>query len=152
TRLRLNLQDKNIKPSEAPSSRDALTIQGDDSTNTIIVAARSDLLPLIEDVIKTLDIPAAGGMESIQIYPLEHANAATIENIIENLFKGPSRRQVRPEDRPNVVVDSRTNALIVAASQKTLAIVMSLITRLDQKPENPGILIEVLPLEHNDAS
>ena len=152
TRLRLHLQDENIKVSEAPVSRNALTIQGDESSNTIIVAARSDLLPLIEEVIKTLDIPAVGGMESIQIYPLEHANAATIENIIENLFEGPSRGRVRPEDRPNIVVDSRTNALIIAASQKTLAIVNSLIKRLDQKPETPGILIEVLPLEHNDAS
>ena len=152
TRLRLHLQDENIKVSEAPVTRDALTIQGDESSNTIIVAARSDLLPLIEEVIKTLDIPAAGGMESIRIYPLEHANAATIENVIENLFEGPSRRQVRPEDRPNIVVDSRTNALIIAASQKTLAIVNSLIMRLDQKPESYGILIEVLPLKHNDAS
>ena len=152
TRLRLHFQDENIKVSEAPVSRDALTIQGDESSNTIIVAARSDLLPLIEDVIKTLDIPAAGGMESIRIYPLEHANAATIENVIENLYEGPSRGRVRPEDRPNIVVDSRTNALIIAASQKTLAIVDSLIMRLDQKPETPGILIEVLPLKHNDAS
>ena len=152
TRLRLHLQNENIKVSEAPATRDALTIQGDDSTNTIIVAARSDLLPLIEEVINTLDIPAAGGMESIQIYALEHANAATIENVLENLFEGPSRGQVRPEDRPNIVVDSRTNALIIAASQKTLAIINSLIMRLDQKPESYGILIEVLPLKHNDAS
>ena len=152
TRLRLHLQDENIKVSEAPVSRDALTIQGDESSNTIIVAARSDLLPLIEEVIKTLDIPAAGGMESIQIYPLEHANAATIEDVIENLFEGPSRGRVRPEDRPNIVVDSRTNALIIAASQKTLGIVNSLIKRLDQKPETLGILIEVLPLKHNDSS
>jgi len=152
TRLRLHLQDENIKVSEAPVSRDALTIQGDESSNTIIVAARSDLLPLIEEVIKTLDIPAAGGMESIQIYPLEHANAATIGNVIENLFEGPSRGRVRPEDRPNIVVDSRTNALIIAASQKTLGIVNSLIKRLDQKPETLGILIEVLPLKHNDSS
>ena len=152
TRLRLHLQDENIKVSEAPVSRDALTIQGNESSNTIIVAARSDLLPLIEEVIKTLDIPAAGGMESIQIYPLEHANAATIENVIENLFEGPSRGRVRPEDRPNIVVDSRTNALIIAASQKTLGIVNSLIKRLDQKPETLGILIEVLPLKHNDSS
>ena len=64
-----------------------------------------------------------------------------LPTFIENLFEGPSRRQVRPEDRPNVVVDSRTNALIVAASQKTLAIVMSLITRLDQKPENWEITV-----------
>ena len=152
TRLRLHLEDNGIKISEAPATRNALTIQGDDSTNTIIVAARSDLLPLIEAVINTLDIPAAGGMESIRIYPLEHANAATIQNVIENLFQGQPRGQVRPEDRPNIVVDSRTNALIIAASQKTLAIVTSLIMRLDQKPENPGILIEVLPLDHNDAS
>ena len=152
TRLRLHLQSEGVTVSEAPAVRDTLTIQGDDRSNTIIVAARSDLLPLIEEVINTLDIPAVGGMEAIQIYPLEHASAATIQNVIEDLYRGQARGQVRPEDRPNVVVDGRTNALIIAAPQKTLAIVNSLIQRLDVKPENPGIKVEVLSLIHNDAS
>ena len=152
TRLRLHLQGEGVTVSEAPAVRDTLTIQGDDRSNTIIVAARSDLLPLIEEVINTLDIPSVGGMEAIQIYALEHASAATIQNVIEDLYRGQPRGQVRPEDRPNVVVDGRTNALIIAAPQKTLAIVNSLIQRLDVKPENPGIKVEVLSLIHNDAS
>ena len=152
TRLRLYLQGEGVTVSEAPAVRDTLTIQGDDRSNTIIVAARSDLLPLIEEVINTLDIPSVGGMEAIQIYALEHASAATIQNVIEDLYRGQPRGQVRPEDRPNVVVDGRTNALIIAAPQKTLAIVNSLIQRLDVKPENPGIKVEVLSLIHNDAS
>ena len=152
TRLRLHLQSEGVTVSEAPAVRDTLTIQGDDRSNTIIVAARSDLLPLIEEVINTLDIPSVGGMEAIQIYPLEHASAATIQNVIEDLYRGQARGQVRPEDRPNVVVDGRTNALIIAAPQKTLAIVNSLIQRLDVKPENPGIKVQVLSLIHNDAS
>ena len=152
TRLRLHLQGEGVTVSEAPAVRDTLTIQGDDRSNTIIVAARSDLLPLIEEVINTLDIPSVGGMEAIQIYPLEHASAATIQNVIEDLYRGQARGQVRPEDRPNVVVDGRTNALIIAAPQETLAIVNSLIQRLDVKPENPGIKVEVLSLIHNDAS
>ena len=90
-------------------------------------------------------------MEAIQIYALEHASAATIQNVIEDLYRGQPRGQVRPEDRPNVVVDGRTNALIIAAPQKTLAIVNSLIQRLDVKPENPGIKVECF-LIHNDAS
>ena len=152
TRLRLHLQGEGVTISEAPAVRDTLTIQGDDRSNTIIVAARSDLLPLIEEVINTLDIPSVGGMEAIQIYALEHASAATVQNVIEDLYRGQARGQVRPEDRPNVVVDGRTNALIIAAPQKTLAIVNSLIQRLDVKPENPGIHVEVLSLIHNDAS
>ncbi|MDP6891920.1 MAG: secretin N-terminal domain-containing protein [Verrucomicrobiota bacterium] len=152
TRLRLYMEEEGIIVSDAPAARDALSIQGDDRSNTLIVAARSDLLPLIEEVISTLDIPSVGGMEAIQIYPLDHANAATIQNIIENLYEGQSREQVRQEDRPNIVVDGRTNALIIAANSKTLAIVNSLIQRLDTKMDNPGIKVEVVPLVHNDSS
>ena len=152
TRLRLHMKEEGVFISEAPATRDALSIQGDDRSNTLIVAARSDLLPLIEEVIATLDIPSVGGMEAIQIYPLDHANASTIQNIIENLYEGQSREQVRQEDRPNIVVDGRTNALIIAANSKTLAIVNSLIQRLDTKMDNPGIKVEVVPLVHNDSS
>ena len=152
TRLRLYMQEEGTVVSDAPAARDAFSIQGDDRSNTLIVAARSDLLPLIEEVITTLDIPSVGGMEAIQIYPLDHANASTIQNIIENLYEGQSREQVRQEDRPNIVVDSRTNALIIAANSKTLAIVNSLIQRLDTKMDNPGIKVEVVPLVHNDSS
>ena len=63
-----------------------------------------------------------------------------------------SARASQAGDRPNVVVDGRTNALIIAAPQKTLAIVNSLIQRLDVKPENPGIKVEVLSFESIDAS
>ena len=152
TRLRLHMQEEGVVVSDAPAVRSSLTIQGDDRSNTIIIAARSDLLPLIEEVITTLDIPSVAGMDAIQIYPLDHANAATIQNIIENLYQGQSRDQVRPEDLPNIVVDGRTNALIISASQKTLAIVNSLVQRLDKKMDNPGIKVEVLPLVHNDSS
>ena len=152
TRLRLHMQEEGVITSDAPAARDALSIQGDDRSNTLIVAARSDLLPLIKEIINTLDIPSVGGMEAIQIYPLDYANASTIQNIIENLYKGQSRDQIRQEDLPNIVVDGRTNALIISASSKTLAIVNSLILKLDKKSDNPGIKVEVLPLVHNDSS
>ena len=45
TRLRLHLQGEGVTVSEAPAVRDTLTIQGDDRSNTIIVAASAASTP-----------------------------------------------------------------------------------------------------------
>jgi hypothetical protein len=48
-------------------------------SNILSSAARSDSLPLIEDVLEQLDIPAASGLETVRIYPLSHADPAVIQ-------------------------------------------------------------------------
>ena len=151
TRLQTVLGKKPSKTTEQPQARAALVIQGDDNTNILIVAARSDAMPLIEDVINTMDIPAASGMATIRIYPLLHADALTLQRLIESLYRGPNSAQIRREDRPSVTVDERTNALIVSGNDGAFAIVASLIERLDKELPMELREVHIVPLENADA-
>lgn len=149
TRLRALLPDRVEKTTLLPRTRRALTVQADPSTNTLVVAARSDTMPIIADVIQTMDIPAAAALNAVRIYPLEHANAAAIQRVITNLQQGAAT--LRAEDRAVVSVDSRTNALVVAGNDRSFSFITALVFQLD-RPGDPAVAVEVLPLRYNDAA
>ena len=140
------------KSSQTAKSRAALTLQADDISNILLVAARTDMLPLIEDVVGQLDIPAASGLETVRVYPLQHADPASIQKILSDLFTGPRSSNLRDEDKPIVSLDARTSSLIVAGNSKSFAILDSLLSKLDQKLDFDLRDIQLVPLQHADAS
>lgn len=153
TRLR-TLKDAAAAPrtSENAKARAALTIQADDLSNILIIAARSDMLPLIADVIEQLDIPSASGLDTVRIFPLVHAEPAAVQKVLADLYAGQRANAVRNEDKPVITLDERTGALIVAGNAKSFAIVEGLLKQLDQKLPFDLRDIRILPLEHADAN
>jgi len=150
SRLRVARDDGAPRTNTRARPRAALTLQADTTTNTVIVATRVDTLPLIADVIRSLDIPAAGSLGSVRFYPLEHADAATVQSQISQLYVGAGTARVRAEDRAIINTDARTNALIVAGNDKAYAFVESLIFQLD-RPAESGVATNIFTLQHNDA-
>ncbi len=137
----------------APKTRTALTIQADDLANILVVAARSDMLPLIGDVIDQLDIPAASGLETVRIYPMTHADPASIQKILNDIYTSPrAATAIRVEDRPVITVDARTSALVVAGNSKSFAVIEGLLTQLDQKLAFELRDIRIIPLDNADAT
>ena len=151
TRLRTILDGETAHTTKIPKARAALTIQADPYTNIIIVAARWDVIPLIADVIKTMDIPGAGSLNTVRIFPLIHADATRITQVIASLYTGANAKYVRDEDKPTIAVDTRTNALVVSASEKTFALLDSLLARLDTKLPLETREIRLVPLANADA-
>jgi type II secretion system protein D len=141
------------RTSDAPKSRAALVLQADDLSNILLVAARGDLLPLIADIIEQLDIPAASGLETIRFYPLNHADPAAIQKILNDIYTSPrATTSMRAEDKPVITVDARTSALIVAGNSKSFAIIEGLLQQLDQRLAFELRDIRILPLDNADAS
>lgn len=152
TRLRA-LRDGEIpKMTTVPKSRAALTIQADDTANILVVAARTDAMALIADVIAELDIPAASGLETVRVYPLTHADPAPVAKVIADLYTGPRAANLRNDDKPIVSVDERTSSLIVAGNGKSFAIIEGLLQKLDQQLPFDLRDIRILPLENADAN
>ncbi|MFA6543716.1 MAG: secretin N-terminal domain-containing protein [Limisphaerales bacterium] len=152
TRLRTLKDAAPPRMTERAKARAALTIQADTLSNILIVAARSDMLPLISDVIDQLDIPSASGLETVRIFPLAHAEPAVVQKILSDLYRAQRPGNVRDEDKPAITVDERTGALIVAGNTKSFAIIEGLLKQLDQKLPFDLRDIRILPLEHADAS
>ncbi len=151
TRLRTALADKLPKETEFAKSRPALTVQADALTNILIVAARSDVMPLIAEVVNSLDIPGAGSLSRVRIFPLTNADAAGIQEVLVALHTGPNATLIRAEDRPTVTIDTRTNSLIVSASEKTIGVIETLLKRLDVKATIEMHSVRLLTLENADA-
>ncbi len=151
TRLRTLRDSEASKTSTESKRRAALVMQVDDLSNVLIVAARSDTLPLIADVIDQLDTPAAYGLETVRIYPLNHADPVAIQKVISDLYTGPRSATLRNEDKPIVSIDDRTGSLIVAGNSKSFAIVDGLLQKLDQKLPFDLREIRIIPLENSDA-
>ena len=140
------------RTNDIAKGRAALTLQADDLSNILIVAARSDMLPLVEDVITQLDIPAASGLETVRVYPLQFADPASIQKILADLFNGQRAPNLRNEDRPVITVDARSSSLIVAGNSKSFGVLEGLLKQLDQKLPFDLREIRLLPLAHADAS
>ncbi len=152
SRLRV-LRDGGLpSANETSKVRAALTIQADDLANILIVAARTDTLPLIQDIIDQLDIPAASGLETVRIYPLEHADPSAILKILTDLYSGPRSVSLRTEDKPILSLDARTGSLVVAGNSKAFAIIEALLKTLDQKLPFDLRDLAMVPLEHADAN
>jgi type II secretory pathway component GspD/PulD (secretin) len=151
TRLRALRDGGRAVESDVRKTRAALTLQADEQANVLVVAARSDNLPVISEVIDQLDIPAASGLESVRIFPLEHADPIAVQKVLTDLYSGPRTAALRPEDRPIITVDPRTSALIIAGKPGAYSVVENLIKQLDQKLPFDLRDIALVPLEHADA-
>ena len=153
SRLRTLKEGNAAHTTEAPKTRAALVLQADDLANILIVAARADMLPLIGDIIDQLDIPAASGLETVRIYPLNHADPGALQKILQDLYNSPrATTEVRAEDKPIITVDERTSALVVAGNGKSFAIIEGLLRQLDQKLAFELRDIRIVPLENADAN
>jgi len=152
TRLRTILKDKIGHVTEQAKPREALSIQADPTTNIIVVAARSDVMPLIADVVGTMDVPGAGSLTAVRIFPLENADATRLKDLVDGLYAGPNAQFVRPEDVPTVTVDTRTNALVVSASESTFVMIDTLLKRLDAEQPIELREIRLVNLENAEAA
>ncbi len=140
------------KVTELAKAREALTIQADPSTNMMVVAARADIMPLIADVIRTMDIPGAGSLNSVKLFPLFHADATRLAKVIDDLHAGPNANLIRDEDKPTISVDTRTNTLIICSSDKTFLMIDALLRQLDSAQRVDLLDVKLLPLKNAEAA
>lgn len=152
TRLRTLREATAPRVTETAKSRAGLAMQADDFSNILIVAARSDMLPLIAEVVEQLDVPSASGMESVRIFPLAHADPTAVQKILADLYTGQRAGTVRNEDKPVITLDERTGSLIVAGNAKSFAVIEGLLQSLDRQLPFDLRDIRILPLEHADAN
>lgn len=153
TRLKTLMSTNTLdgKTSMQPKVRAALTIQADDPSNTLIVAARADMMPLIEDIVKSMDIPAATGMDTIRIYPLKNADASRLLKVISDIYAARGAL-MRPEEKPVLTLDTRTNALIVSGNERVFSLVETIILQLDKELPFEYGEFRVIKLENADAA
>lgn len=129
-----------------------LVITPDQALNALIVVGSTSNVAVVKELVAMLDVEAAAASNSIRVFPLKHAAADRIETMVSDIFR--QREQAgatRPEDRPIVTVDVRTNALIVSASPRSFDLIDALLRTLDAPGDAHTVGLHVLPVEGADA-
>jgi general secretion pathway protein D len=101
-------------------------------------------------VIKQIDVP--GGTEGIYTIPVHHADAEKLvkelEGMLVMLAPASTDKAAAPQAPPKILVDARTNTLIIAGSEATFKRVQALVERIDiaVETENGGTM-HIYPLK-----
>jgi len=101
-------------------------------------------------VIKQIDVP--GGTDGIYTIPVLHADAEKLakelDGMLVMLTQQPVDKAAPPQVPPKILVDARTNTLIIAGSEATFRRVQALVERIDVavETENGGTM-HIYPLK-----
>jgi type II secretory pathway component GspD/PulD (secretin) len=140
----------------------------DDQTNSILISSTEANVTALVDVVHTLDSLPIGEAVVVRIFPLENASATRVQRVITDLFQqGEQIRrlpgtQLRglPESATGkalagdiaISTDDRTNSLIVAGREESVALVEVLIADLDSDEVAHWVEPTLITLEHADAT
>ncbi|WP_243655812.1 type II secretion system secretin GspD [Roseateles saccharophilus] len=139
-----------LRPLISPNN----TINANPGNNSLVITDYADNLQRIAKIIAAMDTP---GTSDIEIVPLKHAVAADLAPLVQRLADGGSTAGAavpgQGSSAVNVLVDPRSNGLILRASNPTrLAAVRSMVDKLDQPGTDGGNNIRVVYLKNADAT
>ena len=145
-------------PSPAQQAATRVIAVSDDQSNSVIVSAPEEILASISEIIHRLDTNIAEITET-RIFPLEHADATELANVLGTLYADNDTNSSRPaaaapgapggggrgnsgastarserallQARVVAVPDPRTNCVLVSASRDMITQIAVMIGRLD---------------------
>jgi general secretion pathway protein D len=138
-----------LRPLISPNN----TINANPGNNSLVITDYADNLQRIAKIIAAMDTP---GSSDIEIVPLKHAVAADLAPLVQRLADGGQTAGAavpgQASSAVNVLVDPRSNGLILRASNPTrLAAVRAMVDKLDQPSVDGGNNIRVVYLKNADA-
>ena len=129
-----------------------LNVSSDMRTNSLILSGEDEVLALATVLIADLDKNGTGPLHMVRMFPLVNAEASRIKAVITSLFSGSNASAIRPEDRPTIAVDTRTNTLVISSSESTFSTLTNLIKQLDRKSPVELRDLRLLKLQNADVS
>lgn len=135
-----------LRPLISPNN----TVAAYPNSNTLVITDYADNLKRIDHIIDAIDQP---GDDAVMI-ELHHASAIDVARIISRLTSASTAPGAtnEPEQHVSVVVDERTNSLILDSTNTSrLAMLKRLIEKLDASTGDMGN-IHVIYLKNADAS
>jgi type II secretion system protein D len=126
-----------------------VTVEPNDSSNSLLINASKEDHILIEDLVTRLDRPSAL-IDMVKVFPLERARSDRVKEILDELYQSAGGGDSKGRTI-GVVEDKRTNAVVVAAPPGELDNIASLISRLDQTEVKGQAEVGVFRCENEDA-
>ncbi|MFG0306826.1 MAG: secretin N-terminal domain-containing protein [Phycisphaerales bacterium JB040] len=134
-----------------------IQLLADRGTNSVIASSSPENLDAIERVLRQLDSAPAGSAVTVKIFPLRYASAARVRQVLLELFsQGMNLSRPAGTNRPGlpsttvgralaasvaVSVNERSNSVIVAGPEESVALMEVLIGDLDAEDADQTELI-----------
>ncbi|MBK8267334.1 MAG: hypothetical protein IPK83_03135 [Planctomycetes bacterium] len=138
---------------------DKVSIEVDESTNSLLVAASRENIEVLMEKVKELDVEV-GVVGQIEFFQCNNVSASAVKEVVDQLFEaklykpGATGTGEGADAREKVtsVIDDRANVLIVTASPENMAIVRELHKRMNSvtTPWDSAIT-QLIQLQHGDC-
>ncbi|MEW6570046.1 MAG: type II secretion system secretin GspD [Nitrospirota bacterium] len=153
---------RGFKPGEAGMAvsveETKASIFSDSRLNAVILIADTQEREAMKRMIELLDIPLPEATSKINVYFLEHADAAELSKVLENMISGMSQqaRAAQPGAQPQrgpfeiggritISPDKATNSLVIVASPADYQNLLQVIKQLDRKRKQ--VYVEAMIVE-----
>lgn len=149
-------KEMSAKLSPTEQERERILVLNDERTNSLVVIANDENFQEIQDLVAKLDVVGDKWLGEIQIIKLQQPLAATdVADKIDSLWQRRTKQRQQaqlPEDKPQVVADTRSNALVISANKEDYEAISHLVAQLQQLPLSPMQDIREVVLKYNDAT
>jgi len=138
---------RSVEPETADLQR--VTVMTDERTNSLIVAAGQDTFEVVERLVAELDGSELVQRGLIEVIPADRTNAARVAQTINAVMQrrySDVPANVRSARIPLVLVDTRSNSLLVSAGPDDLEAIRDLVAKLADAPTDPAIGLHLLPV------
>lgn len=128
-----------------------VSIEADDRSNSVIVSAPIEQLPMIIDVVKAFDRPTARERGGFRHIALRNAKAEDVAKVLTELVqrKSAGKRSAKSGSVVSgplrVVADSATNSLLISADAEDFDVLRRVVRKLDIKRRQ--VYVEAIVLE-----
>ena len=157
-------------PTAKSTAGNVVRIIADTRTNSIVAVATEENMTTIKALVEQLDQGSAE-LIKMKFYPLQYADAEEVAAAVKEVFAegdsnksgqqspwwmGRGRQQQQPEEpvassrEVKAVADVRTNAVIVAASERNFEMIDDLVRSLDRQISDM-LVVKVYELQNADA-
>ncbi|HOW68999.1 MAG TPA: secretin N-terminal domain-containing protein [Phycisphaerae bacterium] len=145
--------EKTLSPTAA--ERERSLIIPDTRTNSLIIVAKEDKFEELSKLVRDLDEIKDTWLGAIQIITLDNLAATDVAEKIKEIWDGraEARRQGGlKEDKPVIVSDTRSNALVVASTPDDFVAIQDLVQKLEAQKVSPMADIRSITLVNNDVT
>ncbi len=148
---------------ETPEPADEVSIEADPLANALIVSASRENLLVLGGLLAKIDVVPADQGALVKMFPLKLADAQRVSTMLQGLVSqglykpgavaAGSNQLVAAREKVSIVVDTRTNVLVVSASPENMQVLGEVIAKLDSA-EDYSVLgdVRVFQLKRADAT
>ncbi|MCX8038762.1 MAG: hypothetical protein N3D11_17260 [Candidatus Sumerlaeia bacterium] len=114
-----------------------VTAVADERSNSVIVSAPEEMIPLIEALIQDIENITTGTTQ-VRVFPLQYAYARDMATVFTDLFReqSSSGRGSSSVQRAVAVADERTNSVVVSAPEDIMRTIERIVKEVDTMSED----------------